>query len=121
METILDGNPAVSATPYADLAIFRAIINGKNIQLTHTSGFGTNADGTLEFRVSSEEVLENAEGKDGYVYVFHKKDFEPYNRDGKADEDSMEWRSYKMVKPIEVIKVHSEDLPKKDSIEITER
>lgn len=29
-EYILDGDPAVSATPYADIATFRALINRKN-------------------------------------------------------------------------------------------
>jgi hypothetical protein len=37
-ESILDGQPAVAATPYAELATFRAIINGKNVPIKHTSG-----------------------------------------------------------------------------------
>jgi hypothetical protein len=52
------------------------------------------------------------------VYVFDKKDFEPYNRDGKVTEKSMEWRAYKSVKPIEKIEVNFDDLPKRSKIDI---
>lgn len=113
--SIPDGNPAVSATPYVDLAIFRAIINGKNIRCSHTSGFGV-SNGEMEFSVSSQQVLDEAEGKRGFVYVFDKKQFEPYDREGKAREESMEWRSYESVTPIEVVEVSSADLPPRERI-----
>ena len=118
-ETILDGKPAVSATPYLELAIFRAIINNENVQFNHTSGFGIN-NGKKEFRLSSIEVLEEVKDKGGFVYVFNKKDFEPYSRDNKARGDSMEWRSYKKVIPIDVIEVSFDDLPSKSKITFTE-
>lgn len=116
-----DGRPAVSATPYAEFAIFRAIINGKNIKLDHHSGFGFNRarGGAKEFRVSSKEVLELAKDKVGCVYVFNKSDFEPYSRDGKIHDGLMEWRSYKEVVPIDVVKVSYNDMPKEEIIEIT--
>jgi hypothetical protein len=116
---ILDGRPAVSATPHAELAIFRAIINGKNVPFSHNSGFGTR-NGEKEFRVSSKEVLDAVKGSKGHVYVFDKKEFEPYDRDRKPAEDTMEWRSYTPVKPIEVVEVTSDDLPHADRIKIGE-
>lgn len=111
-ESILDGAPAVSATPYAQMAIFRSIINGSNIDMDHTSGFGFDNEGIF-FSVSHDDVLKRAEGKDGYVYVFDKKDFAPYTREGEDQGSNFEWRSYKPVKPVEVIKVGHEHLPKK--------
>ncbi len=116
-EVILDGRPAVSATPYADLATFRAIINGANIPIDHTSGFGV-TDGKKHFRVSSEDVLTHAKDKKGYVYVFDKDKFEPYDRNGEPKLDNMEWRSYQSVKPKEVIEVTQEDLPDLEDIKI---
>lgn len=117
-ETIPDGMPAVSATPYADMATFKAIINKKNVPISHTSGFGTSPSGEKQFRVSSEEVLEHAKDKKGYVYVFDKNEFEPYSRNGGANEYSMEWRSYNSVRPVDVIEVTSDDLPHVSDIQI---
>ena len=77
--SILDGRPAVSATPYADFAIFRAVINGTNVPFDHFGGFGV-TDGELEFHVSSEKVLDAAIGKKGYVYVLGREHFVPYRR-----------------------------------------
>lgn len=117
-ETILDGNPAVSATPYVELAIFRAIINEGNISIDHTSGFGIRSDGKAEFRISPKEALECVKDKKGFVYVFYKSNFEPYRRDGIAPPNAMEWRSYKEVKPIEIVEVGFDDLPPAEEIEI---
>lgn len=106
---ILDGNPAVSATPYADIAIFRAIINRKNIKLDYNSGFSV-TNGKPYFRVASQDVLYEAKDKKGFVYIFDKKEFEPYSRDGNARPESMEWRSYKPIKPLDKIEVYYDDL-----------
>lgn len=121
-EIILDGKPAVAATPHAELATFRAIINGKNIPIKHNSGFGTTG-GKTHFRVSSAEVLEHAKGKKGYVYVFDRKDFKPYDRERSENprEGAMEWRAHTSVKPLEVIEVSSDDLPPTDKIEIGDK
>ncbi len=116
-ETIPDGNPGVSASPYPELAIFRAIINGKNVEIDHTNGFGSTGP-TLQYNVSSKEVLERAKGKNGYVYVFNRSDFTPYSRLGEANEQSMEWRSYKEVEPIQVVEVKYDDMPDESEIEI---
>jgi hypothetical protein len=115
---ILDGRPAVSATPYAELAIFRAIINAKNVGFGHTSGFGLSSAGKKQYRVSSGDVLETAAGKRGFVYVFDRAGFEPYDRDGDVDGPRMEWRSYEAVKPVEVIEVTGDDLPPREEIKV---
>jgi hypothetical protein len=117
-EMVDDGKPAISATPYVELAIFRAVINGVNAPFDHNSGFDVN-EGVASFSVSSEKVLEAVEGKKGYVYVFNKNEFEPYSRDGEIKEGLMEWRSYSTVKPIEIIEVTSDDLPTRQRINIT--
>jgi len=118
-ETILDGNPAVCTTPYVELATFRAIINAKNIPINHTSSFGIK-NGKIDFEISSKEVLNVTKDKKGFVYVFDRKEFEPYNRDREATQDAMEWRSHKTVKPIEVVEVGFDDLMSSDQIKITE-
>lgn len=117
-EFILDGEPAVSATPYVDFAIFRALINRVNIDYHFNSGFGFK-ERKKEFRVSSREVLETIKNKKGFVYVFDRKDFSPYSRDGVAKPENMEWRSYTKVKPLQVLEVSFADLPDADLIEIT--
>lgn len=118
-ERILDGEPAVSATPYLDFAIFRALINRNNIDFNFHSGFGFK-NNKKEFRVSSQKVLEEVKNKKGFVYVFDKKDFSPYSRDGLAKPENLEWRSYTKVKPLEIVKVSFTDLPDLDLIEITD-
>lgn len=116
---ILDGDPAISATPYAQIAIYRAIVNEGNIKFNHTTGFGFTSPTDIYYRVDSDKTLEEAfNNKTGYVYVFNRKDFAPYNRDSQPTEEDMEWRSYKAVKPVEVIGVTSADLPPKNEIEI---
>lgn len=118
-QSILDGQPAVAATPHAEIATFRAIINSKNIPIQHNSGFGV-TDGKKSFRVSSSEVLKHAQGKKGYVYIFNKKDFKPYDRENpdNSRDGAMEWRSYTSIKPVDVVEVSSDDLPHVDRIRI---
>lgn len=71
-----------------------------------------------DFRVSSKEVLDSVKDKIGFVYVFNRDEFEPYSRNGVASEDSMEWRSYKEVSPVDVIEVKYDDLISEDNIRI---
>lgn len=118
-ETILDGEPAVSATPYADFATFRSLINRINIPFDHSSGFGMNARGEKNFQVSSPEVLETVKDKKGFVYVFDRNEFKPFSRDGEARESNMEWRAHAPVKPVDVVEVGYEDLPPRDKIKIS--
>ena len=119
---ILDGNPAVSATPYSDIAIFRSLINKNNIGFNHSSSFGVNKNGDSQFGVSSKDVLSAVKDKKGYVYVFKKDGFYPYNRNGVEDggDSSMEWRSENSVEPVDVIEVGPEDLPHESKIKIGE-
>lgn len=118
-EMVLDGEPAVSATPYADIATFRAMINKANIPFDYNNGFGSTIKGVRNFSVSSEKVLEVVKNKNGFVYVLDKKEFKPYSRNGEARESNMEWRSNTPVKPIDVVKVGYDDLPPREKIEIT--
>jgi hypothetical protein len=116
-ESALDGEPAVCATPHAEFAIFKAIINRENVPFAHRSGFGFHEDEKY-FGVSSKEVLAAVTGKKGFVYVLDRNSFKPYSRTGQATERSMEWRSYGEIKPMEVIEVSSDDLPPENEIEI---
>jgi hypothetical protein len=107
-EFILDGAPAVSATPYLEFAIFRALVNGKNAPGMR-SGVGFK-NGNKEFRISSEKVFDSLKDKKGFVYVFDKKDFKPYSRNGNPHEGNMEWRAYEKVKPLKIIGVNFSDI-----------
>jgi len=106
---IKDGEPAVAATPYADIAIFRAIINSENVSGKHWSNFGAsiqNGAVLLEFG-ATKNTLEQAMGKKGYVFVLYRKDFLPKS----GHQKSMDWRCGIKVKPVRAIAVTSEDLP----------
>jgi hypothetical protein len=104
-----DGIPAVSGTPYLKLAIFRALINSTNIGIDYESSFGIDK-GKVEMFISSQDALNEVKNKKGCIYIFLKKDFEPYDREGRLNPNAMEWRSYKSVKPVDAIKVSYEDL-----------
>ena len=111
----LDGEPAVCATPYIDVAIFMAIINSKNIKISNFSGFGRGKKG-FNFRISSKEALDQTKDKFGFVYVFSKNNFTSFSRENDSNDKDLEWRCYKEIEPIEVIKVFYDDLPKKIDI-----
>lgn len=103
-----DGEQTIAGTPYTDIAIFRAIVNKKNIPEHYWSGFGYDADKkVLRFKVSLDTYKQIGD-KFGYVHVLDKKDFRPRN---PKRPEGMEWRSGKKLKPLQVIKVSSEDLP----------
>lgn len=96
-----DGEPAVFATPYADVAIFRALINAKGVSGESTSQFGIDDD-ELHFS-ATKNLLEAARGKIGKVYVLDKQKFQDF--------DGMQCRSSETNEPIEVIEVTIDDLP----------
>jgi len=96
-----DGDPSVFATPYAEVAIFRALTIGQYVSGKATSEFGIN-EGLLYFS-SSRNLLERAKSKTGKVYVLKNKDF--------IDTRGMECISHKTVLPHEVVEVHFNDLP----------
>lgn len=100
-----DGPPAVAASPYVDIAIFRALVQ------TGRSGFSSfdeEADGKtgLEFRLTLAGYLD-ALAATGYVYVLPRAMFE--SRNGKVT--CMDWRSEEPVVPVDIVEVHGEDLP----------
>lgn len=102
------GEPSVSATPFAEVAIFRAVISNriKSDDGKHYSAFGS--DGEKPFFETTPSVLKNAKDAVGYVYVFRKEDF--------TELSPMEWRSEKKLKPLRTFEVHFQDLP--DNIKV---
>ena len=103
------GEPSVVATPFAEIAIFRAVISNK-IKADdgkHYSAFGS--DGEKPYFETTPSVLKNAKNAVGYVYVFKKEDF--------TELSPMEWRSNKKLKPVRTFKVHFEDLPENIRVE----
>lgn len=98
-----DGLPAVAATPFPEIAIFRSLIKGK-------SGFGN--DGNKLFFEASKISLEESKNRTGYVYVLSRDEFHPK----KGNILSMDWRSEQKVKPIKMFKVSFRDLPEEIKI-----
>lgn len=97
-----DGPPAVVATPYSDIAIFRALV------YMDSTSFGIDDHGP-HFS-ATDKALKLAKEEVGYVYVLPKNIFRPK----EGDEKTMDWRSHQPTKPARIIKVSFEDLP--DSI-----
>lgn len=95
------GEPAISATPFADIAIFRAVVS------RGLTGFGE-LNGTLDFR-ATRGALDFAKQRTGYVYVLRKDEFNPFN-------GTMEYRTLQAQKPLQVIKVYFDDLPENINI-----
>ncbi len=96
-----DGAPAVFATQFADIAIFRSLVNAEGVSGGSTSHFGINND-ELQF-AATENLLAAAKGKKGKVYVLRKSDFDVI--------EDMQCRAHKKVIPVEVIEVSDSDLP----------
>jgi hypothetical protein len=99
------GEPCVAATPYADIAIFRAIINQKNYPTgDYVSFFKVSKEGLMEFG-TTKQVLERIKEKKGFVYVLNKEAFKRFSN------SNMEWRASEAIKPEDVFLVTAEDLP----------
>lgn len=96
-----DGEPSIFASPYADIAIFRALINRKNTNEESKSEFGINED-ALCF-AATPNLIEAVKDNRAYVYVLDKNKFQ--------DSGNMQCRSSKPIKPIEVVEVTIDDLP----------
>jgi len=97
-----DKSPAVFATPFTEVAIFRALINEKALNEDSESQFGMDEKGRLHFS-ASQNLLDQAKELTGKVYVLEKSKFENFK--------GTQCRSEKTVEPIEVIEVPAEDLP----------
>ncbi len=104
-----DGVPAVFATPYADVAIFRALINAKNVVGKSMSRFGM--DGEQLHFLATKNLLDQANKRTGKVYVLDKQKFKHFK--------GMQCRSEESIIPIEVVEVSADDLPQ--NIEIIEQ
>lgn len=96
-----DGEPAVFATPHADTAIFRALVNGRDVDGESSSRFGMGDDG-LHFS-ATQNLLDAARTKRGKVYVLDRKQFQKF--------EGTQCRSFEKVMPIEVVEVDFNDLP----------
>ncbi|KKS83668.1 MAG: hypothetical protein UV57_C0009G0024 [Parcubacteria group bacterium GW2011_GWD2_43_10] len=99
-----DGKPAVFATPFVDLAIFRAVVNRKNCPSNYRSGFSYR-NKKLGFRASKFTLDQLNNSSKGYVYIFKKHDFMKSN--------PCESVAFKKVMPFKLVKVTSKDLPSK--------
>ncbi len=99
---IADGEPAVFASPIADIAIFMAVVNGKNAPKGSRSGFGAKGENQFEYR-ATQETLEQLHDVKGYVFVFDKNKFTPRSQ--------TEVCAYSEVVPDEIIEVTERDLP----------
>lgn len=101
-----DGNPCVAATHLAEIAIFRALTH-----MTQFSGggcgssFGLTPEGDIRLELT-RKAWKQVKGKTGYVYVLPRNEF------SRHSPSSMEWRSAHKMRPLEVIMVSAEDLPK---------
>lgn len=100
-EMVDDGEPAVISSPFADIAIFRSVVNREHVKIDYMSSFSYQ-DGGLSFSLN-QNTMEKIKDSIGYVYVFNKDDFDYYS--------PMEYRSKKIIIPIDVIKVSFGDLP----------
>ncbi len=108
-EMVEHGEPSVVATPFAEIAIFRAVISNK-IKAEdgkHYSAFGS--DGVKPYFETTPSVLKNAKDAIGYVYVFRKDNFVKIS--------PMEWRSNQKLRPARIFEVNFEDLPKNIKLE----
>ena len=99
-----DGNPCVAATHFAEIAIFRALTH-----MTQFSGrgcgssFGLTPKGNIRLELT-RKAWKQVRGKTGYVHVLSCNEFSRFSHS--------EWRSERKVRPLEVITVSAEDLPK---------
>lgn len=94
-----DGDPAVFASQYADCAIFRSLIHGKEFE----NKTGIDDFNRLHF-IADRILMERAKDETGYVYVLDKDKFDNFR--------GMDCTSPETVYPIEVIEVTFGDLPK---------
>lgn len=95
------GEPCVAASPYVDIAIFRSLVR------SDTTRFGEDG-GRLHFG-ATQKALDAAKNRVGYVYVLSRTDFAPFD---EGSETSMDWRSRIAQKPVQIVPVVYDDLPK---------
>ncbi len=103
-----DGLPAVFATPFADVAIYRSLINGNNLKEPSTNEFGFTEKG-IYFK-TSKNLIDFAKDLTAKVYVLDREKFKDF--------EGSQCRSEEPVTPMEMIEVTVKDLP--SNIEIIE-
>ena len=99
-----DGEPAVVATSFYQLAIFRAIMLAARAQVSpghYQSGFSF-SNGKLSFRANKETLTTARSNITGFVYVLDKGSFRKHS--------SMEYRASASVRPVRVFEVGANDL-----------
>jgi hypothetical protein len=99
-EQIPDGEPAVFASPFADYAIFMALINKMNCPNGFHSASGFQ-NGELTFQATKETLDQLDDSAIGYVYVF--------SRDNFTKRNDSEWVCKQKVKPFLTIIVRRSD------------
>ena len=103
-----DGDPAVFASPFADVAIFHALMQGNEKIGNWNFKYDMNDNGP-HFS-ATKNLLENARNIRGQVYVLDKQKFH--------QDDKSEFRSQEPVVQMQIIEVTVDDLP--PGIEILE-
>lgn len=106
-ENIPDDKPAIFASPFADYAIFMALINKVNCPKGFRASSGLNF-GELTFRATQDTLDQLSDNSKGYVYVFEKKNFQ--------ERSGSEWLSYMSQKPIMAVSIVRSDFSRSISI-----
>jgi len=101
-EKIPDGESAVFASPFVDIAIFMAIINKINLPQEFDGGYSFNSDNGVKFN-ASKKTIDKLQGAKGYVYVLDKNKF--------ISRSFAEFMSREEVTPEDIITVTEKDLP----------
>ncbi len=104
-----DGEPAVFATRFADVAIFRSLVNERLGGEGSKCQMSIDDNDNLYYR-STKNALEKARGHKGKIYVLKS--------DGFFDFKGLDCRRNEQVVPVEMIEVDFNDLP--SNIEIIE-
>ncbi len=97
---IPDGEPAIFAAPFADYAIFMALINKVNCPEGCRSGVTLN-NKVATYRATKDTLSQLKDTAKGFVYVFNRSDF--------IEKNPSEWVSYKKVMPVSVVDVTRAD------------
>lgn len=112
--TIVDGKkidddkPSVHASPVADIAIFMALINKLNCPGGYRSGFEYDDRKKKVVFTATRKTLDQLKNARGFVHVFDKDSF--------RTRTLIESISYDPVKPVKIIEVGTDDIPKEIEI-----
>ncbi len=103
-EKIPDGDPAVFTSPFADTAIFMAVVSKQNAPRGIYSGFSADSRlNSVKFHATQETMDQINDEAFGYVYVFEKEKFKERNFNEAV--------SLEEVEPTMYIEVTKKDLP----------